>query len=475
MSNNNFSKTLKKILTINLIFVFSFTNFFVVFAQTNNGATNSKAAANALCQKYRGISDVFPEPGFGGGSSVPVDLSQLREVLVTINKNAGLTGSELRKQNVINFCYNSDFLGDAIDQITKAAAKEIKTVADECQANIKCLLKRIEEQKLNQKIEKRSQEGEVGVEVAKLLASVYKKKDEPKKEDLMTEDDMKKCSDEAKSGSLSFQCFTTASYWSMENRIIDKYNIDQSEIGFELAATIDEYKLNGITGTRTCSKTKSGAAPTSVKWSDNDCIEYDKSSPLVSQEALKQIVALPYNQALSPAGIFGLDQSLDNINTRTRQGNLIDPDIGSNFGSATGKNNGTGVGNTSPGGPTIAAGNLKDTEPAYLKLLSNLNVIDKLYSAASAAYGSSTAICAKLPVTTRAAQINSIKTTQTAYNAYRDDLIKRWNKASSTPMENHNDLLVQITFDLKDKVNQELINKVLEAVKKMIQNCVDAK
>jgi hypothetical protein len=233
-----------------------------------------------------------------------------------------------------------------------------------------------------------------------------------------------------------------------------------------------EFNQNGgVIGSRTCTRTQSGQDPTTVKFYEADCLSWKSDPVLINQEILRQITALPYTQAYSPASELGVDQSIANINTRIRNGNLIDPDISSNFGSI-------GGGGTNPtggsGGGVNTGTNIATVEPNYKKILSNIGVITTLYDVGKAAYASTTSVCRTIPVESRSLTIQRIETSKKSYTDYATSLTNQWNAALKTPNENHLNLVTQINFDLKDKYNQELINKVYDAVKALLQTCADA-
>jgi hypothetical protein len=90
------------------------------------------------------------------------------------------------------------------------------------------------------------------------------------------------------------------------------------------------------------------------------------------------------------------------------------------------------------------------------------------------AYASSSSVCKSLPVATRRTAVERIDQNKKTYTDYLSNLKKMWDAAVAKPRENHSDLIVKINFDLKDKYNQQEIDKVYEAVKKLLQTCVDA-
>jgi hypothetical protein len=226
----------------------------------------------------------------------------------------------------------------------------------------------------------------------------------------------------------------------------------------------------GVIGSQRCTKTFSGADPSTLEYDDLDCANWKEQPAIINQEVLKQISALPYTQAFSPAAELGVDPAINNISTRIQGGNLIDPNISAGFGSVLsgGKplNTGGGTGNGSI--------DFKASEPVYKKLISNIEVITNLYGAAKLAYDSSTTTCQYIPVQTRSQTLEKIVSARKSYSDYSDNIKTRWAQALKTPNENHLGLITLINFDLKDKYNQEEIDKVKKAVVALLQACVDA-
>ena len=144
-----------------------------------------------------------------------------------------------------------------------------------------------------------------------------------------------------------------------------------------------EFAKSPVIGSRPCIETASGRSPEEVKFYEPDCINYRVEPYTINQEALKQITALPYTQAFSPSSVLGTDGVLDNIGTRSREGNLLDGNISPTFGRTS------GTGGT---GGTPGTDGLKSVEESYKKLFANVGVIVQLYDVASVAYASSTSV-----------------------------------------------------------------------------------
>ncbi len=93
-----------------------------VFAQATT--TSSKYAndtvlteANRLCAKYTGFQSVYQTASAGGGGSVPVDLTQLRPILESIDRNTQLTANEIRIANTIRFCDEAQNMAKANNKL----------------------------------------------------------------------------------------------------------------------------------------------------------------------------------------------------------------------------------------------------------------------------------------------------------------------------------------------------------------------
>lgn len=117
---------------------------------------------------------------------------------------------------------------------------------------------------------------------------------------------------------------------------------------------------------------------------------------------------------------------------------------------------------------------IKSVEENYKKLVANVGVIVTLYEVAKVAYASSTSVCGVLPVTTRSQTLEKIESAKKSYTDYLEGLNQAWERASSSPRENHTDLITRVNFDIKDKYNQTLVNQVYDAVKSLLQACVTA-
>lgn len=467
------TRSKSKILFLFFTLLFGFTNTFAETAptaQTQYGNQNTQSEAANMCAQYSGFKGVYsPVEAAGGGSSVPVDLTQLRPYLISMDKNIQLTANEMRAWNMMNFCRIKPNLAAASAKIVEQAAKEIKTLADNCTTDQKCLLKRIYKEDVQKEVENVSQTPVYGRQIAQMLTDMDKQNPN-KAEDNFDYEQIKKCNDIWAKGRNPDECvpFMTSS----EDIITTKYFAARDRILGNQQALAKEFQDNGgVIGVRTCTKTYDNTDPSQVKWYQKNCSDFSSQPVLVTQEILKQITSLPFNQAFSPAAELGTDQNINNILTRAQTGNLIDPNISSNFGSVTG---GSGATGRTTGGTTGGSVDLSTVQPNYNKLLANIKVITTLYDVAHAAYASSTSVCKVIPVQTRSATVARVDAAEKTYTDYATDLTSQWNQAQKTPNENHLDLVTRINFDLKDKYNQELINKVYDAVKALLQTCVDA-
>jgi len=429
--------------------------------------TTQTEAAN-ICEQYSGFKSVYEAASAGGGASVPTDLTQLRPVLEAINKNTQLTANEMRAADMIRFCKIIPNIAAASAKLAQEASKQLKTIADNCYADERCLLKRKYDSDLQRELERLQKSPMYGREISQMLIEMNQK-DPYKEEDNFDFKQIQKCNALWKQGRNPDECvsFMTAN----EDVIKTKYYAAARRIETAQSSLAAEFQQgNGVIGSHTCTKTNSGSDPTQVKWYDKDCQTYNKQPLLINQEILKQIAALPYTQAYSPAAELGVDQAINNINTRVQSGNLVDPDISTGFGSISGG----GSNPVSGGGSITNATDMKTVEPNYKKLLSNIETITTLYDVTREAYASSTSVCKNIPVRARSQTLEKVAAARKSFADYATALTAQWNNALKTPKENHINLVTRINFDLKDKYNQLLINQVHDSVKKLLQACVDA-
>ncbi len=426
---------------------------------------NTQSEAANICQQYSGFQSVYGSAGgVGGVSSVPVDLAQLRDYLVSIDKNSQLTANEMRAADMIRFCRIMPNIAAASAKLVQESSKQLKKMADECIADEKCYLERVYKADVEQGVKYAQSLPVVGREVAKLVTAISGgKKDTSADYDAVLLD---KCN-QALESHTPIECLGIP----LTEQVI-KSNVEkiQNSINSNQIAVKSEFdRGNGVIASKPCTKTFSGNDPTGLFYKDKDCADYKIQPAIITQEVLKQITSLPYTQAYSPASELGVDQAINNISTRIQNGNLVDPNISIGFGSVS-------SGGTSPiGGGIINNGtDMKTAEPNYNKIISNIKVITTLYDVAKTAYASSTSVCKAIPVQTRSQTIQRIDSAKKTYADYATGLTNSWNQAVKTPNENHLNLVAQINFDLKDKYNQDLINKVYDAVKALLQSCVDA-
>jgi hypothetical protein len=91
------------------------------------------------------------------------------------------------------------------------------------------------------------------------------------------------------------------------------------------------------------------------------------------------------------------------------------------------------------------------------------------------AYSSSTSVCKNLPVATRQSAVVKIESNKKTYTDYLTNLKQLWDAALARPREDNSALITKINFDLKDKYSQSEIDKVYDAVKKLLQTCIDSR
>ena len=430
-------------------------------APTNYRTDTVRIKANELCSKYSGYASVYPPASPGGGSSVPVDLTSLMPILLSIDRNTQLTANEVRAENLIKFCEEYQNMAAASERVGQNAAREIKNLADNCYTDEKCLRKRIFDVDLEQEY-KYASANPYREELTPLLENIKS----PKSNDYTQAEyqDQSKCNEyfdkyqfyprECIFVAKRFEVITTKYYEAK-----DRVEQNQNKTAVEFA------RGGGMIGSRPCIETASGRSPEEVKFYEPDCINYRQEPLVVNQEALKQITALPYTQAFSPSSVLGTDGVLDNIGTRSREGNLLDGNISPTFGRTS------GTGGT---GGTPGTDGLKSVEESYKKLFANVGVIVQLYDVASVAYASSTSVCKNLPVATRREAVTRMEANKKTYVDYLTALKAKWDAAAAKPRENHSSLITQINFDLKDRFSQREIDRVYESVKKLLQTCVDA-
>lgn len=441
---------------------------FVVFASTSVFAQTASYSnktimdeANKICTKYSSYQSVYGSPTIGGGGSVPVDLNQLRPVLQSIDNNSRLTANEMRQADMIRFCTELPNMAAASQALAQTAAKELKNLADNCYADVDCLLKRVYNTNLQGEVTRASQYPVYGREIAKLISTINI--DNSPKDPSYDEKLTKFCIDKWSQGSYPSDCYLVPgkldvaqdAYMNAKNRL------QTAQSGFASEAAQNK----GIIASRRCTETYSKKDPTQVKFTDPDCKSWDKQPVLVNEETLKQITALPYTQAYSPANVLGADPTINNISTRVQNGNLVDPNISSNLGS-TGSGGQNGGGGNSGGGTDLGS-----AKANYDKIMANIGMVLLWYDVGRAQLSKN---CTTTPITTRAAGIKALDDAKKPINAYKTDLAAKWEKANKTPKENHLDLIVQINFDLKDKYNQDLIDKVKDAVVEVVKKVCTA-
>lgn len=422
------------------------------------------STANELCARYSGYSSVYgAAQAVGGGSSVPVDLTSLAPYLISIDRNQQLTANEIRQDNLLRYCTEYQNMARATARLAETAAKTVKTIADNCYADERCMRERVFKSSLEQEVKSAYDDQIYGRQLGELVLSIQNPK--PTTSSLDDIEKQKYCNSMYERGLYPRECILVPKAFDV---IIEKYytardNIERAQNDLTYA-----FRSSDIMGARPCVETASGRPPEEVRFYEPDCIRYRQEPSVINQEALRQITSLPYTQAFSPSSVLGFDGILDNINTRTRDGNLVDPNISPTFGSTNGTGGGTG-------GGTNTGTDLKNVEENYKKIATNIGVIVQLYDVARLAYASSTSVCKSLPVTTRREAVTRIDSNKKTYVDYLTELKKMWDDAVAKPRENHSNLIVKINFDLKDRYNQQEIDKVYSAVKKLLQTCVDAR
>ncbi len=426
----------------------------------------TQTEAQNICQQYSGFQSVYGDVSGGGSNgSVPVDLTNLAPYLISINRNAQLTANEMRAGDMIRFCRIMPNIAAASARLAQESSKQLKTIADECTADEKCYLQRVYKYDVEQGVKYAQSLPVVGQNIAQLFAKVSQGKRDTSAD--YDPDLLEKCN-QALETHTPIECMGVP----LTEQAI-KSNVQKIQNGISTNQLIiqTEFQNNGgVIASRPCTKTFSGKDPKGVFYKDPDCADYKIQPAIINQEVLKQIAALPYTQAYSQASELGVDQAINNISTRIQNGNLVDPDVSTGFGSISG-----GGGNPTGGGGSIGNGtDMSSVAPNYNKILTNIKVINTLYDVARAAYASSTSVCKSIPVQTRSQTIARVDSAKKSYTDYATALTNQWNQAVKTPNENHLNLVTQINFDLKDKYNQDLINKVYDAVKALLQSCVDA-
>lgn len=421
---------------------------------------NLLVKANELCARYSNYNSVYGDPTVGGGGgSVPVDLSNLASVLIYIQRYQQLTANELRQSNLIRYCEEYRNMARASERLADNAARTIRSLADNCYADEACLRGRVFRSGLEQEVARASRAPLYSETLTELVRTIG----QPRPQTIAQRDiQMRRYCDDY----YQNKNFVPKECWMVPRAfetIVTSY--DQARNNIQERVQDLNFNSDGVMGARPCIRTASNRPPEEVKFYEADCLEYRQEPSIVNQEALRQITALPYTQAFSPSAVLGFDGVLDNINTRTREGNLIDSSIAPNLGSNSG-----GV-----GGGTVDNGiDLKALENNYKQITANIGVITQLYDAATLAYASSTSLCKVLPVTTRNEAVRRITENKKTYTDYLADLKTKWENAIAKPRENHTDLIIKVNFDLKDKYNQAEIDRVLKAVKELLQVCVDA-
>lgn len=428
--------------------------------QTQYSNQTVTGTANELCARYSNYSSVYP-PAVAGpaGGSVPVDLQSLAPILNGIYQNVALTANEFRQDNLLRYCTEYQNMARATARLAETAAKTIKTIADNCYADERCLRERVFKASLEQEIKFAYADKIYGKELGELIKGIQDPKPVAKASDDIQKQEY--CNSMYEKNFYPRECILVPKAFDV---ITEKYYAARDNVDRALNDIGKEFANSPVMGARPCVETASGRSPEEVKFYEPDCIRYRQEPSIINQEALRQITALPYTQAFSPSSVLGFDGTLDNINTRTREGNLVDPNISPNFGS-----NANGTGN-----PVTPGTDLKSVEENYKKIATNIGVIVQLYDVARLAYASSTSVCKSLPVATRRGAVEKIDANKKTYLDYLTELKKMWDSAVALPRENHSNLIVKINFDLKDKYNQQEIDKVYEAVKKLLQVCVDA-
>lgn len=427
------------------------------------GTGNIQQEANSICTAYSGYQSVYGNPVAGGGSSVPVDLTDLKPYLINIQQNSGLTANEMRQADMIRFCRELPNMAAASNKLALDSAKQLKKIADDCTADEPCYLQRAYNKDIQDEVTRAQAYPVYGPDIARLVLNlnISTSNDDP----VYDATQVQKCASIRAQGLMTTDCIMVPTKGDIELQAVyaAKNRVGKNQSGI----SAQFQNGNGVIGSKTCTHSKSGADPSTLKWTDDDCDTYKLQPALINQEILKQVTALPYTQAYSPANVLGSDQSINNISTRILKGNLVDPNVSSNFGSVTN-------GGTDPNGGGITNGtDMTSVTPNYKKILSNIGVITTLYDVANAYYSSSTSACVKIPATTRSGTILKIAAAKKTYTDYATDLTNKWNAAVAKPNENHLDLVTKINFDLKDTYNQTLINSVYTAVKALLQTCAD--
>ena len=460
------------------IFVFGFSTQTIFAENYVDNNLSAGAAANKLCEAYNARPST-PGAAVGGGSAVPVSAVNIGPAIFDIDSKINQVVDELKIAHSTQFCAETNYQAQSIAAIKAIAKKELDARTASCQGNLPCLQERARKGTTQRIIDELSNDtnNPNARDIAKALVTIENPDVEAAKVNKIY-----KMSQECQKDLEKYKYRTAKCDLAIANGAYPSEIIRQGLQAAELRIGTEQGQLQkesdqslGLTATRVCLKTKSGKAPPGVQFYDPDCLSYKVMPLFMTQESVRQIVALPYNQAFSAAGILGPDGGLANISTRVREGNLFDKDTTQNFGSQSGQTQGsptggggTVLGNLDTGG---TAQELTGTEANYKKLIANVDVVLNLYSAAKLAYSSSTSVCAQVPIVSKAATIDKIVAAQKPFSDYKTIIKASWEDAIKNPTKNHVSLINTINTDLRDKINQTLINSVLEAVKKLLQIC----
>ena len=471
-----YKTNLRKILQNVLVFLFGVVlSFESTWAQatpapaTQYATQNLFTSAAALCSRYTSYTNYFPAgtPG-GGGGSVPVDFQSLLPVLLSIERNSALSANETRQGNLMVFCTEYQNLAAASARITQEAQRALTNIANTCSANRECLLQRVFEGNIQREIQNLQNLPMYGREISQLVLSL----NQPKAPPTYNYELVQRCNQAREQGRNPIECITAP---TAEDIILAGYENSRSRIETEQTELENEFvRGNGVIGNRRCTVTASGAAPATVPFYSPDCLSYNTEPGVLTEEALRQVVALPYNQAFSDTAVLGTDEVLNNISTRVGEGNLIGQYNGANF-TSTVNTGGSGIGGpgTSPTGPVATSSTyLASIEANYKKILQNVGTMISLYAAADAYYASSTTPCAKMPVATRSTIItNNIRKPKTGFETYRDTLIRLWNSALRNPNTINTELIVYVNTQARDGFNQPKVEEVYNNVRQIFQAC----
>ncbi len=484
----NFSKTISNIIfqKVFLVILLSFLlllDLKFVKAEPYADNTNAGLVANRLCTAYIARPST-PGSTAGGGASVPVSAINIGPAIFAINRATNQTVDELKIAHFTEFCTKSNEQARSIVAVKNQAFRELTAITSACGADTACTLANARDRTTERLIQNLRSDtlNPQARDIERLLVSAANPDT-----DLATQrrNAIYRLSEQCQAQMRQYGYITSMCREAFANGAYPAEIIRQGFQSAQLTIASEQSHIQsisdrsgGLQPTRICRQTRNGANPATVDPLKPECLYYEETPIFFAQEAVRNIIALPYNQAFSAAGILGPDGGLANISTRVREGNLFDENMTSNFGSQSGQSGGspTGgagnvLGNLDTGG---SAAELEGVKANYIKLIGNLNVAIDLYEAAKTYYASTTSPCVKLPVANRASTITAITKAQKIFKDYKTNIEAAYEKEVGNPTQNHTAFINKVNTDLRDNINQAVLDTVLDAVKQVLQVCVDA-